>query len=213
MRRKNGEGRERTLHRDNLLPVGFLPATHQPRSDSVPKPRKRKVIVEPVLKDTTGKDEVESVNSDFSEINVLAVPNDSVGVSERAAIEVVSNSKMSGDDRASAEPESVASGDDDHILQHSAEESSAEEHFDVDVQEDVGSEASGELIVFDVLGIQPEPKLERPPRPKPRFRRSTGNKQQPKWQASGYFVMCQNTTQPDWQHKSRLLQQLARCCL
>ena len=84
------------------MPVGFLPATHQPRSDPVPKPRKRKVIVEPVLKDTTGKDEVESVNSDFSEINVLAV-----GVSERAAIEVVSNSKMSGDDWASAEPESV----------------------------------------------------------------------------------------------------------
>ena len=50
---------------------------------------------------------------------------------------------MSGDDRASAEPESVSSGGDDHILQHSAEESSAEEPFDVIVQEDVGSEASG----------------------------------------------------------------------
>ena len=53
---------------------------------------------------------------------------------------------MSGDDRAPAEPESVSSGDDDHILQHSAEESSAEEHFaDVDIQDDVGSETSGEL--------------------------------------------------------------------
>ena len=162
-----------------------------------------------MVKTFTCKDEVSSVNSDFSELNVLAVPNDSVGVSERAAIEVVSNSKMSGDDRASAEPESVAYGDDDHILQHSAEESSAEEHFDVDVQEDVGSEASGELKVSDVLGIQPVAKPERQPRSKPRLIRSTRNRQHPKWQASGDF-MCQNTTQPDWQHTSRLLQQLAR---
>ena len=119
VRRENGEGRERTLHRNHLLPVGFLPAANRPISDPVPKPRKRKVIVEPVVEDTTGKYEVESVNSDFSEINVLVAPNDSVVVSEQAAIEVVSDSQMSGDDRAPAEPESVSSGDDDHILQHS----------------------------------------------------------------------------------------------
>ena len=107
--------------------------------------------------------------------------------------------QMSGDDRAPAEPESVSSGDDDHILQHSAEESSAEEHFDdVDIQDDVGSETSGELNVSNVLGIQLELEPERPPRPKPRLRRSTRSRQQPKWQASGDFVMCQNTTQPDW---------------
>ena len=88
---------------------------------------------------------------------------------------------MSGDDRAPAEPESVSSGDDDHILQHSAEESSAEEHFDdVDIQDDVGSETSGELNVSNVLGIQLEPEPERPPRPKPRLRRSTRSRQQPK---------------------------------
>ena len=70
---------------------------------------------------------------------------------------------MSGDDRAPAEPESVSSGDDDHILQHSAEESSAEEHFDdVDIQDDVGSETSGELNVSNVLCIQLEPEPERP---------------------------------------------------
>ena len=64
------------------MPVGFLPAANRPISDPVPKYRKRKVIVEPVVKDTTGKDEVESVNSYFSEINLLAVLNDSVIVSE-----------------------------------------------------------------------------------------------------------------------------------
>ena len=52
VRRENGEGRERTLHRNHLLPVGFLPAANRPIYDPVPKPRKRKVI-EPVVEDNT----------------------------------------------------------------------------------------------------------------------------------------------------------------
>ena len=59
VRKDNGEGRKRTVNSNHLLPVGFLPVVNQPRSDPVPKPRKRKVIVEAVVKDTTGKDELE----------------------------------------------------------------------------------------------------------------------------------------------------------
>ncbi|XP_041350990.1 uncharacterized protein LOC121369973 [Gigantopelta aegis] len=204
VRKENGEGRRRTLHRNHLLPIGSLPGSNQPR----PKPRNR-VVAQPVATPTRDDDDDESIDLDSSQVIVLAAPNDLAIISDQTAEIFDSDSQVSGDDQLSAESESVSSSGDDHILQHSVhEDDSTGERLDEEVEDGLDIETSRIATASDDSDTPPQP--EPPPRPTPRPRRSTRDRRRPEWQTSGEYVMSQNVQRPDWQNKCKLLEQLAK---
>ncbi|VDI67417.1 Hypothetical predicted protein [Mytilus galloprovincialis] len=65
VQRENGEGKKRTLHRNLLLPIGFLPSDEEKRKD--PAPVARRKVRQPTRKEPTKSESIEQIDETESD--------------------------------------------------------------------------------------------------------------------------------------------------
>ncbi|XP_067655385.1 uncharacterized protein [Haliotis asinina] len=201
VQRESGEGRKRTLHRNHLLPIGSVPVITEnnsiPRATK-PTPRPRKTLNKTV-EDDNHEDKESEYDAPFF---FPTVAEDVTIISEDTVEESVATSETTGDDLQSLEVAGDASGGDDHVSddENSSEVDPAKE------QPSQNTEVEPEDSVRDDLPHPAPPDTH--PQPIPAPRRTGRLTRKPAWQTSGDYVMCQ-TSDPDWQQKSRRLEQLA----
>lgn len=191
VRREDGEGRTRVLHRNLLLPIG----TKLPRSTSPPPvtPRKRRKA-EPVSIITENDSDSDS---EFSYVDNSAFRNENSQVTP----------SLDDDDQSTTEEASAAGSGEDASHQDREPENQPEEIInDDEPEDDVNNDDDDENIIHDVdstdddINESDDSEDEMPSRenvdiPTPAPRRSTRQRKMPAWTKE--FVMM-NQTQPDW---------------
>lgn len=191
VRREDGEGRTRVLHRNLLLPIG----TKLPRSTSPPPviPRKRRKA-EPVSIITENDSDSDS---EFSYVDNSAFRNENSQVTP----------SLDDDDQSTTEEASAAGSGEDASHQDREPENQPEEIInDDEPEDDVNNDDDDENIIHDVDSTDDDinesddsedemPSRENVDTPTPAPRRSTRQRKMPAWTKE--FVMM-NQTQPDW---------------
>ena len=189
VKKENGEGKPRTLHRNLLLPIGYI---HEPVQNATQRPKpKPRVKTRQVTKSKPDTDqETSAEDSSFEEEYYFVRPKESV-VSAPSSAEYVSDSE--GQDSENLIEEDIESvGDaqsdteirDDSVetVDRSASESDEEEDF-VEVQDTLRDNV--ENVENEMPQRPATPPNIRPPVPP---RRSTRTKVEPYWKRSGDFV-------------------------
>ena len=192
--REDGEGRTRTLHRNLLLPIGFL------RDEApTPKPRKKKPVPKPRTRQRTKEDRTTVPDSDEESSDTSDDDRSTVGyVLERR-----------NDSRASLAEESVpeqTAHDDDPDPIGDAQPAE-DQRSDLD---DVTGSASD---LTDVEEQIDPPVLDQPVSPVP-VRRSTRERKPPAWLSSDQYVMSavnppDPPTKPEWLQKVEYISSLS----
>ena len=174
VKREDGQGRERTLHRNMLLPVNHLPIRTQETKQKKPEKRLRK---DSSSAKATSTDQQESTDSDGDEgiyflrstLNPDApsfLPCETVAEEEEQASEE--------EDQASEEEEQVSEEE-----EHSSEELVTETESLEEQSEEDHSESEEDENQTETDNVLP--------------RRSTRIRRQPEWQRSGDYVFIQQS--------------------
>ncbi|CAG2212283.1 unnamed protein product [Mytilus edulis] len=199
--KENGEGRKRNLHRNLLLPIGYLTDTEPPvqREKPVPKPRLRKKQTTPV---TSIRPESQGVHSDESSdeepLELVIVEHDASSDTtiteeqhdDSTVTDTTEDSDSDGDAHSQEATDMEAEGTETESVIRSASTVSSEDSQ----QEDSPDEAS--------TASSPEP-----------VRRSTRERQQPAWMRSGTFDLSKSVGTPvsdsEWYKKVQFITSLA----
>ncbi|CAG2188330.1 unnamed protein product [Mytilus edulis] len=199
--KENGEGRKRNLHRNLLLPIGYLTDTEPPvqRETPVPKPRLRKKQTTPV---TSIRPESQGVHSDESSdeepLELVIVEHDASSDTtiteeqhdDSTVTDTTEDSDSDGDAHSQEATDMEAEGTETESVIRSASTVSSEDSQ----QEDSPDEAS--------TASSPEP-----------VRRSTRERQQPAWMRSGTFDLSKSVGTPvsdsEWYKKVQFITSLA----
>ena len=138
--RETGDGKKRTLHRNLLLPIGYLdtdvqtPSTSDDQNEPTrpkpkPRPRLRKRAV--VQKDREDTDSDASDDSEYQLVPGLPIDvpeNIGEGNGEDEDVQAVETGDSGAQEETDlAAPQEEPEGDDDHVLQHDTDESVATE--------------------------------------------------------------------------------------
>lgn len=173
VRKENGDGRDKTLHRNLLLPINFISGLEE---KPVPVPRTRKMRLR-----STRKSHDSSESSSESEDDVLVgngvLPNTTAGTTNSSSDEM---SVDADDARVEAVLEENGSdADDDAGLENDREAHVANHQSDADDGDDTVTETQDDE---DPNVVQPRPRRRR---------------EAPAWQRSGDFILSQQQ-QPEW---------------
>jgi hypothetical protein len=191
VQKENQEGRIRTLHRNHLLPVGYLRPNPETRSIPVPKKRKR---LERVDLQTLDEPHSESEESDVGEIEVIQTPETTLDSSVSSIAiddDVQSEDEVTrGLDISAKDADISVQREESEGSETGAEESLADDSFDIAFP--------GQDAIIVPRRVAPTP----PPR------RSNRQVKPPAWMASGEFCMRQIPSQ-DWQARARFLKTIA----
>ena len=99
--REDGEGRRRSLHRNHLVPIGYLLPDEQPK----PKPRKKP----PQPKDRPDSHDMEETQSEIDDFNMFSTADDGfISIPGGIVEENASVSQGAGDDQHLDESEGVS---------------------------------------------------------------------------------------------------------
>ena len=204
--REDGEGRRRSLHRNHLLPIGYLLPDEQPK----PKPRNKP----PLPKYRPDSHDMEETQSEIDDFDMFSTADDGfISIPGVIVEENASVSQGAGDDQPLDESEGDASSVDEHML--NSEEAESIEADPVENQNWLSSDerdsASSSPLPPPPSCVSRSPQSSRPPEkppPQPAPRRSTRQVKKPAWMDSGNYVMVQNVPSNS-NHKSRIIEQLA----
>jgi hypothetical protein len=227
VRRENGEGRKRTLHRNHLLPIGTLQRPPEPMEDKpTPAPRHKKRTQRPTpaprqrtTPNLTVTQDTDEDTDDEAEWTILEEP-----VQQPAeTIAEVSSPTPTDDESAEMENSDPDASDDDQP-QSGTEETlpDGDGHMsdlsghqtDTEVDPDETAEEIEESAEIDPGGANPSsdtsPHRDQA-RPTPIPRQSGRIRRKPPWMTSGEFELAQrNQTQdPEWNRTSRRIRELA----
>ena len=207
VRREDEIGKDRTLHRNLLLPIGnkklneFTPSNEQQPSSHernvpkpTPKPRKRRKNI-PVndntdwRSDTTSEHSVEIVTYHGPPAAAVLIDGDGTTVDDNVT-DTLDTSDITLDADADDGEDALVHDDDDAAATGDAP-SEADHQIDdnltADDDDDNDDDDDGGPTVT---------------------RRSSRISRKPAWVRSGDFIMQQNATQPDWKVRAEYLQQL-----
>ncbi|XP_048240207.1 uncharacterized protein LOC125373249 [Haliotis rufescens] len=211
VRKENGQGRTRTLHRNLLLPVSSLP-----RQDvTPPKPAPRTSVPRPTVVPRRSRriqgqdpDYDEDEDDDFIVVSTPSQPSVSTSREDDRPTEV-----RVDEDRASTSSDQDVEEPADSVQEQDQES-------DVDQAEDQSSESATSdtaSVPEDVTPAVQDQDLEPirgcdnsvpqvAPRPVPAPRRSTRERRKPQWMQSGDYVMSAITDVPeDWRSRADYL--------
>lgn len=194
VRKENGEGRVRTLHRNHLLPVGSLPLVEKPVEVIRPRPvprtrnsedqRGRTATTEPVIDRPCSSDSDDS-SDDMGEDVATYVPRPPI---------LERGSEPAEGSNSASEDSDESSGDED--------------------EEDSLSEDEPEAVVLPVASPVPAAPPDVPPPlrgvpPAPEPRRSIRERRPPSWKRSGDYVCSQQASlhplSSEWEKKASFL--------
>ena len=201
VQRESGEGRKRTLHRNLLLPVGYISETTerhkiQHKEKPIPKPRSRISRPRPAPKPrppiTQEQNADQQESSDEEQLELIEIEPVSDDNSDRTITEVTSS--RSGDDTETQMDDSEGDAHSHEGTESSAERSTTLEEVDDEQQEE-----------------QPDESFS-PSSPEP-LRRSTRERKPPAWMSSGQYDLCKSVgsavTSREWFQKVQCLTSLA----
>ena len=216
VRKENGEGRERVLHRNLLLPIGNKEyGDHEP-----PIPRHRKVPPKPAPRRTRAQARKESDITSISEEMDSESDDDTVMIHADMSVGVEPTFNS-----ATAEPqnvEQVDQNDQEEVPVH-AEELPSSNDTDLNGNNDGDEDESNETpdhIDNSQTEHEPEPEVQGTEQdvqeseqdedvqdevPEPR--RSTRPKKKPAWMTTGEFQVC-SVTNNDWKDRAEFLKSL-----
>ncbi|XP_063399507.1 uncharacterized protein LOC134684155 [Mytilus trossulus] len=185
VQKENGEGRNRNLHMNHLLPIGYLTDTEPPvqREKPVPKPRLKKQTTPA----TSTRPESQGVHSDESSDEE---PLELVIVEHDASSDTTITEEQHDDSTVTDTTEDSDSDGDAHSQEATDTEAEGTETDEESQQEDSPDEAS--------TASSPEP-----------VRRSTRERQQPAWMRSGKFDLSKSVGTPvsdsEWYKKVQFI--------
>ncbi|XP_048251763.1 uncharacterized protein LOC124124353 [Haliotis rufescens] len=209
VKKENGEGRNRTLHRNLLLPIGSLPVERIEEEPTAPTPGPENPKVPETETETSVSDQDERGSISSLLVELPTEPDDDdTTVINAESLERDSTSQLEGDDLTTGEVGSHSSGGDGHMPRESENPGTGE--ADAREEEAADANVSEEQDTDPVVGATaPVPSDDRPrPRPKPPPRKSLRQRRPPEWQRSGDYVMSQ-TTSEDRDDRTQLIEQLA----
>lgn len=194
VQREDKSGKVRTLHRNLLLPLNFIPPE---RIDILPKPvpRKRKLKIKSEEPTPT-----EPVKSDTDSDEDMDFPHDVIHVPHTAA------EKILGED--------VGDLDAGDIVEPVHEPHIAEEDFLHDADADADAEEDEEQQPADRDAIQhldtndedeDAESQELEDSPEPQVRRSSRVRRKPTWMNTGQFLVNQHVVETSWRDKAEFL--------
>lgn len=186
------DGRQRTLHRNHLLPIGYLPI-HTPKEKPKPKPRPRprKRQTSETVEETTTEVHNHDVSDDTDEDEDVS----------RVEINIPVQKPLSGERSSEVREER---GYNEPVPEHEPSQ-----HTCGDDPEDVVEEEEARLaddgqtsereINLDSSEIPDTPEVVVRPR---------RNRQPPAWIRSNEYAMAQQIVEPEWKQKAALLERL-----
>ncbi|KAK3086508.1 hypothetical protein FSP39_019394 [Pinctada imbricata] len=197
VKKENGEGKKRTLHRNLLLPIGYLEPSDTKRP--IPAPRKQSQPITPSEKEKQQTDVIDSENDNDTDDEEVPVPQtvesfiphdelDSTTELEYNQIEDVEDAQQ------------VDSTDTEIRDQHSSADRVGMSHSGDNV--DISGNTDG-VPDNEEADVSQDDDNEYP-------RRSTRNRSQPAWMSSGDFIVntIQRGKNGDWKEKVQYLQSL-----
>ncbi|KAK3101184.1 hypothetical protein FSP39_001606 [Pinctada imbricata] len=219
VRRQDGQGRKRILHRNLLLPVGHLSQFNQPdQSFPVPAPRKERPTPRPrqsiqktsdksstgtVVRPDLNEDDKESTSSE-EDILIVCTRGDrnrhhTDDVHTVPQMEDSSHASVGDDQRPMAE-QSSEEGEDALRSAQRTQDSGPEI-----VQTDESTGASNEQEIGEDNSASSAEQEDLEPEP---VRKSTRERRQPAWLRSGEYVQSQQVKYSDWSDRAHFLQTL-----
>lgn len=235
VQKENGEGRQRTLHRNLLLPIGALhdpeeiePPSEDKQPSARPKPRPRPRRVLPPQPDETLPDK--EPNKEYITVEIHTPIRDAAapGIPTDTNMDVSADedtaTQASDDDQESEAAVDTISGDDGHIPEEGETDGSPTDEDDDEVDEDTGV-TTPDLAVDDVIPAEEVDVEEMDATGDANDvaetddaaetdgagvvpRRSTRDRQPPGWIRSGQYALSQTTAEPEWMTKIRYLEHL-----
>ena len=212
VQREDGVGKIRTLHRNLLLPINFIP---EERVQIAPKPVPRRRKTKTVQQDPTPTRPADSdSDSDYGYIGVPqnathdvpgAVTEDTQGV------ESVPGSDA-GDDHVSAAESRDTGGDEDA---HPSVEDADDATPDVDSEEQPADQDDFQDLDTEEGPDDDEDDDDTAPQteaatPVPETRSSSRARKPPDWMTSGEFLVLQQTAEPDWKVRAEFFMQATK---
>jgi hypothetical protein len=200
VQREDKSGRTRTLHRNLLLPISFIPE-NRVNIVPIPAPRQRNSRdLEPILKPKT------------QQIKTASAPLGS-GDSESESEDdlVIKVTQHTGrNTEIDKEPEDLVEQDTQELPDVESEgdgemAAAAEEDTQEDVQEDIERDTLQDIQNTDISADMSESDedIGEPRRP-------TRTRTKPKWITSGDFVVNQQLAEPEWKDKAEFLLKISK---
>lgn len=192
IQKENGTGRQRTVHRNLLLPIGVLNSDNTTRPTPKPRPRnrnregfidKREPIVQSI-------DQLDSEESDGNEtVFHVEVPPQSTVTEDP--------SQDDGDETVNATEDTHDPSGDAHDLESEVEDAAEHQSEAGSENERTGPEQVREDSESDTDSL---PQVNPPPRPR-------RERKKPEWMTSGEYVMSHRVL-PEWEKKANYLKSL-----
>lgn len=214
VQKENGEGRKRTLHRNNLLPLNIdLKETSGPTAITKPKPtpRKRTSSSEIKQKETTKQSieklieedkDSDSDSEDMEIVEIREISNPPETIRTRESENEVDGNDAGDDQLAVSTTERVESEDAHDHAQSEETSDSTLTHTEV-------SEINAATSNHTDYREGEEDGLDDVDDERTQSRRSGRQRCKPKWMESGDFVLMQNAL-PDWKARADYLQDLVK---
>lgn len=202
VKREDGEGRVRTLHRNLLLPVGYLsdtplPAPRKPRKRQIPA-KETSTVTEPKI---TQNDESKDITSDEESEWGYDIRQPQQKVNDSSIIEMlpVEESEETVQDQAEADGDAHLSADTISVQEDSLLEDQRSASQEMTDQDDTLPDED-QSASTDIETVTPVP-----------ARRSTRERRPPHRFTTGEYDMTMSaiTVKPEWERKVQCIQDLA----
>ena len=200
VKKENGEGRIRTLHRNLLLPVGYISQRVQPsepptKPKPAPRSRFRSKQLPPPESSSSEESDYEDESSDEDVIPAVLVFNDQPVVSDIPEQQ----------DIPSQQPEQTESLGDAQPAGASSMDSSLEDEGSASDESDAENEEVAQVQEPQLRPVSPPAPLHREDSPVPP-RRSTRTRTEPNWMRSGEYISKSAVDKStDWKDKANFL--------
>ena len=218
VRREDGEGRTRTLHRNHLLPIGFIPESRvdiqptpkQQKPKPVPRVRRSKRLQAVTNPNHDRDSDSDSTDTEYQHeftVHDIGLPQQThhdVTLESVADTEDVEVPGSGGDDHSSVEEQGQPEAGED-APPSTADAESGDDSVVPEEDEDATQDAGPEPVHTDPdvgQATAADESVERPPRKSARKRTA------PPWMTSGDYVMSQQDEDPEWMRKARFLQEV-----